>query len=157
MSAWLGVVSAEHVARGVERGIAQVHHGKRAGLARMRAGDWLVYYSPQRQYGGNDPVKAFTAVGRFPDDEIWQADEGDFRPYRRRVDYHPDARHVPIAALADQLDLTSTPNWGHQLRRGLIPLSDADLAAIHRAMTGSDLLPHATSPHATSPHATSAG
>jgi len=139
MTGWLGVVSAEHVARGVDRGIAQVNHGKRAGLARMRAGDWLVYYSPQRRFGEKDPVKAFTAVGLLPDDEIWQADEGDFRPYRRRVDYRPEARHVPIGELADRLDLTATPNWGYQLRRGLIPLTDRDLAVIHRAMTGADL------------------
>jgi hypothetical protein len=142
MAGWLGVVSAEHVARGVDRGIAQVHHGKRAGLARMRAGDWLVYYSPQRRLGEKDPVKAFTAVGLLPDDEIWQADEGDFKPYRRRVNYRADARHVPIGELADRLDLTGTPNWGYQLRRGLIPLSDGDLATLHRAMTGRDLPVH---------------
>ncbi|MEJ1231140.1 MAG: EVE domain-containing protein [Galbitalea sp.] len=45
MSAWLGVVSRSHVERGVDLGIAQVMHGKRAGLARMKPGDWLVYYS----------------------------------------------------------------------------------------------------------------
>lgn len=46
MNAWLGVVSAEHVRRAVDLGIAQIGHGKRAGLVRMKAGDVLVYYSP---------------------------------------------------------------------------------------------------------------
>lgn len=41
MNAWLGVVSAEHVRRAVDLGIAQIGHGKRAGLARMKAGDVL--------------------------------------------------------------------------------------------------------------------
>ena len=136
MTAWLGVVSAEHVTRGVSLGIAQVHHGKRAGLARMRRGDWLIYYSPQRRLGGHEPVRAFTAIGRLPDEEVWQADEGDFRPWRRRVEYLRDARRLPINAVRDQLNLTASPTWGHQLRRGLLQLSDHDLAEIHQRMTG---------------------
>jgi hypothetical protein len=136
MPAWLGVVSAEHVARGVSLGVAQINHGKRAGLARMHAGDWLIYYSPQQRLGEHDPVKAFTAIGSLPDAEIWQADEGCFKPWRRRVDYIREARHVPIDGLRDRLDLTASPNWGYQLRRGLLSLSDRDLAAIHQAMIG---------------------
>ena len=130
MSAWLGVVSRSHVERGVSLGIAQVMHGKREGLARMKLGDWLVYYSPRTAYPDGEPLKAFTAVGRIMDDEIWQADEGDFHPYRRRVDYLPLEREIPISELSARLDLTATPNWGYQLRRGIIPLSDADLQAI---------------------------
>jgi hypothetical protein len=143
MAAWLGVVSAEHVARGVALGIAQINHGKRAGLARMRPDDWLIYYSPQERLGEHNPVRAFTAIGRLPDSEIWQADEGSFTPWRRRVDYIGGARHAPIEALRDQLDLTSGPRWGDQLRRGLIPLSDQDLAMIYRAMTGTEGPAHA--------------
>jgi len=80
-------------------------------------------------------VKAFTAIGQFPDQEIWQADEGDFTPWRRRVSYLADTRQVPIEELKDRLELVAVPNWGYQLRRGLIPLSDADLVTIRRAMT----------------------
>lgn len=141
MAAWLGVVSADHVARAVSGGIAQVNHGKRSGITRMRPGDWLVYYSPQQRLGERLPVQAFTAIGEVSGDEPWQADEGSFKPWRRAVRYRTDARHVPIAALRDDLDLTAGPNWGHQLRRGLIQLSDHDLAAIHLAMTGEDLPP----------------
>lgn len=137
MSAWLGVVSADHVRRGVELGIAQLGHGKRNMLTRMHADDWLVYYSPRISLEGDAPLKAFTAVGRLPDDDIWQGDDGDFHPFRRRVDYQPDAREIPIATLKDELDLTSAPNWGYQLRRGLIALSVHDLDVIRRAMVGS--------------------
>ena len=55
MNAWLGVVSAEHVRRAVDLGIAQIGHGKRAGLVRMKAGDVLVYYSPVESMGDRDP------------------------------------------------------------------------------------------------------
>jgi hypothetical protein len=78
---------------------------------------------------------AFTALGQVADEEVWQADEGDFKPWRRRVDYEGDAAEVPIVSLSGRLDLTSGPNWGYQLRRGLIELSDHDLALIRDAMT----------------------
>lgn len=136
MRAWLGVVQAEHVARGVALGIAQVNHGRRAPLARMHAGDWLVYYSPHHRLGEHRALQAFTALGRLPDDGLWQADEGEFRPFRRRVDYRADARHVPLAALRRRLDLTADPHWGYLLRRGLVELTLHDLAVIHQAMTG---------------------
>lgn len=135
MPAWLGVVSAEHVARGVALGIVQTNHGRRSGLARMSAGDGMVYYSPQVRLGEPTPLRAFTAVGTIADEEIWQADEGDFTPFRRRVTYLTDAVQVPISAMQGRLQLTAAPNWGYQLRRGLVPLSDADFATIRDAMT----------------------
>ena len=132
MRYWLGVVSRDHVRRGVELGIAQLGHGKHQGLTRLAAGDWLVYYSPRSSLRDGTPVQAFTAIGEVPDDEIWQAEDGDFRPWRRRVRY-VEARETPIKALT--LDLTAAPGWGVQLRRGLVQLSDHDFAAIRAAMT----------------------
>ncbi|WP_211188230.1 EVE domain-containing protein [Gordonia asplenii] len=131
---WLGVVSASHVRRGIDLGIAQVNHGKRAGLARMARGDGLVYYSPRTDYPDGDPLRAFTAVGIVADDDIWQADEGSFKPYRRRVNYL-DAEAVPLAELHTRLVLTTAPNWGYQLRRGLISLSENDFRLIQTTMT----------------------
>lgn len=130
---WLGVVSATHVRRGVELGIAQINHGKRAPLARMHAGDTLIYYSPTEQRGDRNAYRHFTAIGSFPDDDIWQADEGSFKPYRRRIDYLP-ANPVPLSELRPKLLLTQEPNWGHQLRFGLIPLEEHDVQTIMEAM-----------------------
>lgn len=135
MSNWLGVVSAEHVRRGVSLGIGQISHGKRPPLARMHAGDWFVYYSPHERLGDKAPLQQFTAIGTISDDEIWQADEGSFQPWRRRVDYM-EASPADVSALKDQLDLTTGPNWGYQLRRGLVELTDHDLKVIRTAMTG---------------------
>jgi hypothetical protein len=134
MTGWLGVVSAEHVRRGVSLGIAQIGHGKRAGLARMRAGDTLIYYSPRERLRDGEPVRSFTAIGTIADDEIWQADEGTFKPFRRRVSYDDSAQVTPIEAVKPQLDLTSIPNWGIVLRRGLVKLSPHDVDVIGRAM-----------------------
>lgn len=135
MTNWLGVVCADHVRRGVSLGIAQIGHGKRNALARMHPGDTLVYYSPRMHL--DDPhsvLRAFTAIGTIPDDELWQADEGSFRPWRRKVTYLQPATEIPLAALHASLDLTATTNWGY---RGLIEITDHDIRLIRAAMTES--------------------
>ena len=116
-------------------GIAQIGHGRRPGLDRMRPGDWLVYYSPRPSMDSAAHLRAFTAVGTVTDDEVWQADDGGFRPWRRRVSYDRTAREVPLTEVRDRLALTTGPNWGHRLRRGLVPLTDGDVAVLRAAMT----------------------
>lgn len=130
---WLGVVSAAHVRRGVGLGIAQINHGKRAPLARMHTGDTLIYYSPTEQRGDRTRYQRFTAIGTFPDGDIWQADEGNFMPYRRRVNYLSTSP-VPLIDLRDQLHLTHEPRWGYQLRYGLVSLDAHDVQIIQEAM-----------------------
>ncbi len=133
MTTWLGVVSAEHVARGVALGIAQIGHGKRAGLARMRRGDTLIYYSPTQRLGDRTPLRQFTAVGEISGDEIWQVDEGTFQPFRRAVDYQI-CRPLALDSVKNDLELTASPHWGYQLRRGLLTLSATDADVIKAAM-----------------------
>jgi hypothetical protein len=72
---WIGVVSKNHVARGVAGGFAQLGHGKRAPLARMRAGDWLIYYSPKMSMDGDEACQAFTAIGQVKTGEIYSFPE----------------------------------------------------------------------------------
>ncbi|GAA1114842.1 MULTISPECIES: EVE domain-containing protein [Kitasatospora] len=134
MRAWLGVVCRDHVLRGTGLGIAQLNHGRRDAVARLAAGDWLVYYSPRTSLAGGRPLRAFTAIGTVADEEVWQADEGDFKPWRRRVDYLPGAAEAPLARFDGTLDLTSAPDWGYRLRRGLVELTAHDLALVRAAM-----------------------
>ncbi|MFQ6396425.1 EVE domain-containing protein [Nocardia sp. KC 131] len=137
---WLGVVSREHVLRGVELGIAQANHGKRSAVERLGPGDGFVYYSPREGMRAGAPIRSFTAIGTIDDRSAWQAEPqefpggGCFQPWRRSVSYRAEAREVPIESLRDRLDLTSAPNWGMVLRRGLIELSAHDYALIAHAM-----------------------
>ncbi|MFF3573534.1 EVE domain-containing protein [Nocardia jiangxiensis] len=135
---WLAVVSRDHVRCGVELGVAQANHGKRAPVERMRPGDGLVHYSPRTGMREGAVVKAFTALGMIEDRPAWQAEDQDgcFRPWRRAVSYATGVREVPIAALRGELELTSVPNWGVVLRRGLVELSAHDFGGISRAMVG---------------------
>jgi len=136
MTFWLGVASAEHVRHGVSLGIAQIGHGKRGGLAKMQSGDGLAYYSPRESLTDPKPtLQAFTAIGYVPDDTIWQADEGDFQPWRRRLAYVEGAAPVALDTIRDHLELTAQPNWGYSLRRGLIEISEHDFRVIEAEMT----------------------
>ena len=64
-------------------GFAQLCHGKRAPLARMQVGDWLVYYSPRTDMDGGAPLQSFTAIGRVTGDAVYQhAMSDDFVPHR---------------------------------------------------------------------------
>lgn len=139
---WVGVVQRAHVLRGVSLGIAQTNHGAKAGIVRMRPGDGLVYYSPKTSYPDGDPLREFTAIGRVSDGDAWQAEEGEHRPWRRRVDYDESAHAVPIAPLLEVLELTrGVSNWGLIMRRGQVEVSPHDFAVIATEMGADSLVP----------------
>jgi hypothetical protein len=47
---WIVVASKDHVERGQALGIVQANHGKAAPMKRMRAGDFIVFYSPKLRF-----------------------------------------------------------------------------------------------------------
>lgn len=132
--AWLAVVQRAHVLRGVELGIAQINHGSKAGVSRLRPGDRFVYYSPKTDMQGGETLQQFTAIGTVAAGEPWQADEGEFHPWRRRMNWDTSALAAPIGPLKPVLAFTSAPNWGYQLRLGLIEITRADFTVIAHAM-----------------------
>jgi hypothetical protein len=132
---WIGVVSREHVQKGVELGIAQLNHGKRAPLARMHQGDWLIYYSPRTSYPSGAPLQAFTAIGQITSDVPSQVTLPDgFQAFRHTVRYL-SCRQVPIQEVLE--DLTFLPDkqrWGARFRFGHLAVSRTDFQQIARAM-----------------------
>jgi hypothetical protein len=140
MRYWLGVVQREHVLRGVALGIAQINHGSKA-VGRMEPGDGFVYYSPKTSYPDGDPLREFTAIGRIAPGDVWQADDGDFHPWRRKVDYDGSAHATSITPLLDVLDLSrGNRNWGYQLRRGQVEMTEHDFRVIAAEMGADSLL-----------------
>src|SRR5260221_1352143 len=63
-SYWIGVVSRQHVLRGIAGGFAQIGHGKAAPLRRMAVGDWLIYYSPVETLGESVPCRRVSPLRR---------------------------------------------------------------------------------------------
>lgn len=132
---WLTVASAAHVRRGRAEGFMQVNHGKAAPLRRIKPGDGVVYYSPSTVLGEKDGLRSFTAIGRVRIGEPYQGDMGDgFQPFRRDVAWEP-SHETPIMPLLDRLELTAgKPNWGYQLRFGLVELGEDDFRLVGGAM-----------------------
>jgi EVE domain len=132
---WIGVASREHVQRGVEEGIAQVCHGKGGPLKRMKAGDWIIYYSPVEFFGQKEPCRKFTALGKIKDKDPYQfCMSEDFVPWRRDVDFKK-AKETAIEPLIDQLDfLPNKSRWGFSFRRGCFEISQKDFRFIAQKM-----------------------
>lgn len=118
---WIGVVSKEHVLRGVDGGFCQVCHGKKAPLNRMKKGDYLLYYSPKYQMNDQEKLQAFTAVGKILDDTAYQVEMfEDFFPFRRDVSYYQPVKDCPIEQVRRH------PQWRQyvsQLRYGHFEVS----------------------------------
>jgi len=131
---WIIVASQEHVMLGVTGGFAQAGHGRRSGLARMHAGDFIVYYSPKKVFGEKEPLHAFTALGQAADEEIVQAGMSpDFKPFRRNVKYLYTGE-VRIEPLVNDLEfIRNKKSWGSAFRFGLLEIHKADFERIQRA------------------------
>ena len=137
---WIGVAAANHIARGRENGFMQLNHGKAAPLKRSKAGDIIAYYSPVTVFGGNEKLRAFTAIGRVKEGEPYQGDMGGgFKPYRRDVEWFP-SQYAPIEPLLDALEFTrGKKSWGYQFRFGFFAVSEGDMRVIAEAMNSAIL------------------
>jgi len=136
MRYWIGVVSKDHVLKGVKDGIIQIGHGKRAPLTRLNRGDQIIYYSPVQNFENKDSLQAFTALGEVSDDDIYQYDMTiDFHPYRRKANYIK-TKDTPIRPLIDQLDfINNKKSWGYVFRFGLVEIQMNDFKLIKSEMT----------------------
>ena len=131
---WIGVVSKDHVERGVAGGFTQLSHGKAGPLERMRPGDGFVFYSPREEYPNGAPVQAFTAIGVVAPGEIFQGHTDDGRPFRRSVEYLP-ASAAPIKPLLPDLSfIRSKEHWGAAFRFGFLRVPEEDFSRIAQAM-----------------------
>ncbi|MFT4148973.1 MAG: EVE domain-containing protein [Paracoccaceae bacterium] len=135
MPDWIAVASADHVVLGRAGGFMQVNHGKAAPLRRIAPGDRIAYYSSVQTYGTNTPLRAFTAIGRVRQGEVYQGVMASgSTAFRRDVDWF-DANPAPIHPLLDRLELTAgRRNWGYAFRFGLVRVSEADMDVIAAAM-----------------------
>lgn len=141
---WIVVASREHVMLGVQGGFMQANHGKRAGLARMHAGDGIVYYSPKVSFGKNEPLHAFTAIGTVADGEIVQVEmTPDFVPFRRKVDYRYTGEIKIEPLVADLGFIRNKKSWGYVFRFGLVEVPQADFERIQKEFerTGTRITP----------------
>jgi hypothetical protein len=128
---WVLVASKDHVMRGVSLGIAQAGHGKRSGIARMHAGDMVIYYSPKVRYEGDEVLHAFTAIGEIADEEVFQVEETpDFKPFRRKVHYMTTGEVGIVPLIPDLTFIRNKRSWGYPFRSGLFEIRKDDFDRI---------------------------
>jgi DNA-binding MarR family transcriptional regulator/predicted RNA-binding protein len=132
---WVSTISRDHVQLSVEGGFTQAGHGKSSGLKRLKADDWLVYYSPKTGLRDGEPVQAFTGIGRVVDEELYQVEQAPgFTPWRRNVEFVKSIE-APIRPLIDQLSfIKDKRHWGSMFRFGLFEIPQEDFAVISRDM-----------------------
>lgn len=133
--AWIGVVSREHVQRGVAGSFIQLNHGQKAPVRRLRAGDRIAMYSPRAAYPDGAALQCFTAIGVVVSGEVYQVEMSpDFRPWRVDVAFAP-CREAPIRPLIDRLSfIRSKTQWGAAFRFGQLKVPAEDFELIASAM-----------------------
>lgn len=136
MRYWVGVASRDHVLLGVAGGFCQVCHGKQAPLARMKRGDWILYYSPKTGMNSGEKVQAFTAVGQIVDDRVYQFRMAEnFEPFRRDVVFQDAPHPCPIEVAREHPEWRS---YAKQLRYGHFEVSHNFFEHIYRYMMASE-------------------
>lgn len=135
MSYWINTISRDHVMLGVEGGFTQAGHGKDTMLKRLKAGDWIVFYSPKTAYQDGEPLQAFTAICQVSDNDLYQGERPDgFRPWRLDVDFK-DCIETPIKPLIGDLSfIQDKTHWGYMFRFGLFPIPQTDFELIRNVM-----------------------
>lgn len=132
---WVAVASLEHVLKGVEGGFAQVCHGRQGPLQGMDGGDWIIYYSPTLSFGGKDPCRSFTAIGKIKAQAPYPfVMNSDFIPWRRNVLF-VQGQQVSIVPLLDHLSfIKDKKKWGYPFKRGCFEIAREDFQIIAKAM-----------------------
>lgn len=132
---WVSTISRDHVRLGLEGGFTQAGHGKASGLKRLKADDWVIFYSPKTSLRDGELLQAFTAIGRVVDEELYQVETAPgFTPWRRNVEFVRGIE-APIRPLIGQLSfIKDKRRWGYMFRFGLFKIPQEDFAVISRAM-----------------------
>lgn len=132
---WIGVVSEQHVLKGAAGGFAHLCHGKKAPLAKMKEGDWLIYYSPRDAYPDGKLLRSFTAIGKVKSGNIYPYQMApNFIPYRLDIDYYP-CHKIGFYDIKSKLEFVQeTKHLGFLFRSGHFEVSKKDFLTIAQAM-----------------------
>nr|WGD71179.1 EVE domain-containing protein [Bacillus subtilis] len=133
---WIGVVSEQ---RCIKRCLPVVLHScameKKAPLAKMKEGDWLIYYSPRDAYPDGKLPRSFTAIGKVKSGNIYPYQMApNFIPYRLDIDYYP-CHKIGFYDIKSKLEFVQeTKHLGFLFRRGHFEISKNDFLTIAQAM-----------------------
>jgi hypothetical protein len=132
---WVIVASKDHAQIGLLEGCTQACHGKEEPLKRMKVNDWVLIYSPKQLFNNGDKYQKFAAIGKVPDDIVYQVEiSSDFKPYRRNITWY-DCEEVSILPLIPQLEfIQNKQQWGYPFRYGFFEINEVDFNVIASQM-----------------------
>ncbi|RVU02638.1 EVE domain-containing protein [Mucilaginibacter limnophilus] len=131
---WVIAVSKNYLQNGIKGGYMQANDGKDAILEKLEKGDWLIFFSPKEVNGSNTALQAFTGIGQVEDDDIYQSEPGNKRPYRRKVTFYK-CEDVPAESIVDRLSFVQDKKgWEKVFRFGFFEIPEVDFETIKRAM-----------------------
>ncbi len=127
--------SRDHVLKGVEGGFAQAGHGRKDLISKLSKGDRIVFYSSKDKFENGKPLQKFTALGKVIDEDPYQANAtGDFKPYRRNVEFK-NVAETDIRPLLEELTfIKNKKKWGFYLISGFREISKEDFNVINNKM-----------------------
>lgn len=131
---WLVVQPLDRARQLVEGGYVQAPWGVREGVEAMGESDGVALYSPRESNPDGEPLRAFVQAGRVAPGAAYQAGGRGSAPWRREVDWLPEARVAPVRPLRDVLQLTRDRYWGERLRDGWLELTRRDFEVIEDAV-----------------------
>ena len=100
-------------------GTAVQNHRQHLLIAKMKEGDWLIYYSPRDAYPDGKLLRSFTAIGKVKSGNIYPYQMApNFIPYRLDIDYYP-CHKIGFYDIKSQLEFVlETKHLGFLFRRG---------------------------------------
>ena len=135
MTYWINTISKDHVIVGKQRSFVQAGHGKETSVRKLQKDDYIIFYSPKSSLQKGTPVRAFTAIAKIQDRDVYQVLVNDnFQPYRRNAEYE-DCQEVKIKPLIEKLQFIKNKKyWGFKFRVGLFEINRHDFELIYRLM-----------------------
>ncbi|RYY34432.1 MAG: EVE domain-containing protein [Sphingobacteriaceae bacterium] len=131
---WIIAVSKDFLQHGIKGGYMQANDGKDTILGKLEKGDWLIFYSPKEVNGSDKALQAFTGIGQVADDEIYQSEPGDRKPYKRNVTFYK-CEDVSAESIINQLNfIENKQGWEKVFRFGFFEIPKADFEIIKNAM-----------------------
>ena len=135
MKYWINTISKDHVIVDKESNFVRAGRGKKASVEKLQADDYMIFYSPKTSLQNGKPVRAFTAVAKIKERDVYQVVvNNNFQPYRKDAEYE-DCQEVSIGSLIEQLEfITNKKYWGFKFRLGLFEINRHDFELIYGLM-----------------------
>lgn len=132
---YIGVAHRKQALAAQSAGFIALSHGKKSAVAKLNAGDRVIYYAPKTDFDA-DPVQALVAHATITGAEIYERNMPgtDFHPWVIDAEFATVAE-VPIHPLLESLSFVKYIRyWGMAFRRSQFEIQKADYQILATAM-----------------------